>query len=88
MGLLFALNIDYPMDIGGGQCSALVHGLENDSWGRKTKHKKQSYTAFYIVDVRFDALFVNAHCCVLLHYIFVTLAGIQQFTSFNRFNIW
>ncbi|XP_062315936.1 uncharacterized protein LOC134019259 [Osmerus eperlanus] len=43
MGLLFALNIDYPrglrytfeviqkvlMDIGGGQCSALVHGLKN-----------------------------------------------------------
>lgn len=43
MGLLFSLNIDYPrtlrytfeviqkvlMDIGGGQCSALVHGLRN-----------------------------------------------------------
>lgn len=43
MGLLFTLNIDYPrglryifevmqkvlMGIGGGQCSALVHGLRN-----------------------------------------------------------
>uniref|UniRef100_A0A1A7W621 Si:dkeyp-2c8.3 n=1 Tax=Iconisemion striatum TaxID=60296 RepID=A0A1A7W621_9TELE len=43
MGLLFALNIDYPkelrytfevfqkvlMNIGGGQCSSLVHGLRN-----------------------------------------------------------
>lgn len=43
MGLLFTLNIDYPkclrytfgviqkvlMDIGGRQCSALVHGLRN-----------------------------------------------------------
>ena len=42
MGLLYALNIDYPkglrytfeiiqkvlMDIGGGQCSALVHGFK------------------------------------------------------------
>ena len=45
MGLLFALNIDYPrglrytfeviqkvlMDTSGGQCSALVHGLKTDS---------------------------------------------------------
>lgn len=43
MGLLFAFNIDYPkelrytfeviqkvlMNIGGGQCSSLVHGLRN-----------------------------------------------------------
>ena len=43
MGLLYGLNIDYPkglrhtfeviqkviMDIGGDQCSALVHGLKN-----------------------------------------------------------
>lgn len=43
MGLLFCLNIDYPkelrytfeviqkvmMNIGGGQCSSLVHGLRN-----------------------------------------------------------
>uniref|UniRef100_A0A3B5BB22 Uncharacterized protein n=1 Tax=Stegastes partitus TaxID=144197 RepID=A0A3B5BB22_9TELE len=43
MGLLFALNIDYPkelrytfeviqkvlMNIGGGQCSSLVHGIRN-----------------------------------------------------------
>lgn len=43
MGLLYALNIDYPkgirytfeviqkvlMDIGGGHCTALVHGLRN-----------------------------------------------------------
>ena len=49
MGLLYSLNIDYPkglkytfeiiqkvlMDIGGGQCSALVHGLRNKLLRRK-----------------------------------------------------
>ena len=53
----------------------------------KRSLKSRVYAAFYIVDVRFDALFVNAHCCVLLRLrfvtLFVTLAGIQQFTSLN-----
>lgn len=48
MGLLFSLNIDYPkelrytfeviqkvlMNIGGGQCSSLVHGLRTNSFGK------------------------------------------------------
>ena len=49
--------------------------------------KSRVSTGFYIVDVSFDALFVNEHCCVLLrlHFVtlFVTLASIQQLTSFN-----
>ena len=31
----------------------------------KLSIKTRVYNAFYIVDVRFDALFVNAHCFVL-----------------------
>ncbi|XP_059893073.1 uncharacterized protein LOC132446675 [Gadus macrocephalus] len=80
MGLLFALNIDYPrdlkytfeviqkvlMDIGGGQCSALVHGLKKPTF---EKEKVSLKAAFYIV-VSFDAFFLNAHCSVyVLHYL-------------------
>ena len=94
MGLLFSLNIDYPkelrytceviqkvlMNIGGGQCSSLVHGLRNrllrkTMWdcAQMTHLMPECYLS--VIQVKFLLCCLFCSICIFLFLYITKLAG-------------